>query len=161
MDIICEAKRQSTIRGTKKSIGFRFYRKCSEMWVSPLVWSCSTYGHATHWKPQLWVWDIFTRRELHGEFHWLVQELKLGLCHNGKGIYVPHWQEFLCLVKMNFYFIYFKKIVYKILFFLLNMFFSLFYFSFIYFSFQTEYQAKNWFNDTSLFALEPKDFNRF
>ena len=44
MDMLCEAKRQSTIGGTKKSIGFRFYRKCPEMWASSLVWSCSTYG---------------------------------------------------------------------------------------------------------------------
>ena len=44
MDIIREAKRQSTIGGTKKSIGVRFYRKCPEMWASSLVWSCSTYG---------------------------------------------------------------------------------------------------------------------
>ena len=36
----------------------------------------------TRSKPRFWVRDFFTRREEHGEFHWLVQELKLGLCRN-------------------------------------------------------------------------------
>ena len=35
---------QSTIGGTKKLIGFRFYRKCPETWASSMVWSCSMYG---------------------------------------------------------------------------------------------------------------------
>ena len=32
---------------------------------------------ATRSKPRFWVIGIFTRRERHGEFHWLVQELRL------------------------------------------------------------------------------------
>ena len=33
---------------------------------------------ATHSKPRLLVQDLFTRREQHGKFHRLVQELKFG-----------------------------------------------------------------------------------
>ena len=44
MDMPREAKRQSTIGGTKKSIGFGIYRKCPETWASSLVWPCSAYG---------------------------------------------------------------------------------------------------------------------
>ena len=40
----------------------------------------------TRSKRRFWVRDIFTRIEQHGEFHCLVQELKLGLCRKEKDI---------------------------------------------------------------------------
>ena len=84
---------------------------------------------------RFWVRDIFTRIEQRGEFHWLVQELKLGLCRKDKSIYVPFQQEFLRLVKTAFFYIFQK--VYRFLFFLINVFsFPLFIFL------QAEYQAE-------------------
>ena len=39
---ICSTKLRGKV--SSKSNGFRFYRKCPEMWASSLVWSCLTYG---------------------------------------------------------------------------------------------------------------------
>ena len=46
--MLCEAKRQSIIRGTKKSIGFGFYRNALR--CGRLCW----YGHVQHMDLGTW-----------------------------------------------------------------------------------------------------------
>ena len=71
--------------------------------------SCNTF------KTLIWVQDIFTRREQHSDFNWLVQELKLGDCKFFLGNFLHHHppQKYLHLVKTTFYFTCSKKWIYK------------------------------------------------
>ena len=70
--------------------------------------SCNTF------KTLIWVQDIFTRREQHSDFNWLVQELKLGDCKFFLGNFLHHHppQKYLHLVKTTFYFTCSKKWIY-------------------------------------------------
>ena len=73
-------------------------------------------------KPHFWVRDIFTRRKQHGEFHQIVQELKLSDCEFYGGKFTSSSSAIISFIIMLYYYTIniFQKVNYKFLFFLIK-----------------------------------------